>query len=201
MSGTNFGVDRVSPAGVAETVILSDGAGDVIVASGVTVPALAGAGYAKGCLFFDEDASVGSVMFVNEGSATSCNFNVFALGTAQTLLPNSAEGVAQTITPDTTKVAVGAVVNGVTDFITLPALSAVDAGHVITIICSAGGAFELRTPADSDEEINSENCDGTKEYLCTDTEIITVVKISDAIGWMATATSAIGTAVTAVVPD
>ena len=74
-------------------------------------------------------------------------------------------------------------------------------GHCITIICSAGGNFELRTPATSNEEINSEDCDGTKEYLCTDTEILKVTKIDGTIGWEAHAVSAVGAVVAAVVPD
>jgi hypothetical protein len=58
----------------------------------------------------------------------------------------------------------------------------------------------MRTPASSNEKINNEDCDGTKEYLCTDTEIIKVVKISNTIGWMAHAYTAIGAVATAVVP-
>jgi len=92
-------------------------------------------------------------------------------------------------------------VTGVTDFITLPSLRTVHDGAIITILCNAGGAFEMRTPANSNEEINSEDCDGTKEYLMTDTEIVTVRKINNTIGWEAHAHSAIGAAVTAVVPD
>ena len=68
-------------------------------------------------------------------------------------------------------------------------------------MCNAGGNFELRTPAGSAEEINSENCDGTKEYLCTDTQVLYVTKISNTIGWEANAYTAIGAVATAVVPD
>lgn len=97
------------------------------------------------------------------------------------------------------------VVTGVTtdanDFIVLPALADVPNGSELTIICSAGANFELRTPASSNEEINSEDCDGTKEYLCTDTQIVKVIKINNTIGWMAHGYSAIGAVVTAVVPD
>ena len=100
-----------------------------------------------------------------------------------------------------TQVDVQAVTNGVTDFIVLPYLADVPVGHTITILCNAGGAFELRTPAASAEEINSEDCDGTKEYLCTDGEVLQVVKISNTIGWMANAWTAIGAVATAVVPD
>ena len=91
--------------------------------------------------------------------------------------------------------------NDANDFITLPSLVSVQEGHRITILCNAGGNFELRTPVGSAEEINSEDCDGTKEYLCTDTEVLHVTKISNTIGWEANAYSAIGAVVTAVVPD
>ena len=123
------------------------------------------------------------------------------LVTAQSLNP-AADGLAgSTINAGTIGVDVGAVVNGVTDYITLPSLADVPVGHTITIACNAGGAFEMRTPAASGEEINSEDCDGTKEYLMTDTQVVKVVKISDTIGWMAHAFSAIGAVVAAVVPD
>ena len=98
-----------------------------------------------------------------------------------------------------------AVVVGVTtdanDFIVLPNLADVPDGHEITVIAQAGSNFEVRTPATSAEEINSEDCDGTKEYLFTDTQIHKFVKINNTIGWMGHGYSAIGAVVTAVVPD
>jgi hypothetical protein len=100
-----------------------------------------------------------------------------------------------------TMVHVQTVTNDANDWITLPSLNTVPNGHKITILCNAGGNFELRTPAGSGEEINSEDCDGTKEYLCTDTQVVTVTKINNTIGWEAHGYSAIGAAVTAVVPD
>lgn len=100
-----------------------------------------------------------------------------------------------------TRVDVLAVTTNADDWITLPSLNTVPVGHKITILCNAGGNFELRTPASSGEEINSEDCDGTKEYLCTDTQVVTVTKINNTIGWEAHGHSAIGAAVTAVVPD
>lgn len=118
------------------------------------------------------------------------------------LTPDDSEGTGVNIVPaGVFRVIVGTCVNGASDFITLPSLADVPNGHEIVIICSAGTNFELRTPASSTEEINSENCDGTKEYLCTDTEIVKVIKINDTIGWMAHGYSAIGAVVTAVVPD
>ena len=43
--------------------------------SGTTVPSDGAAGYAKGCVFIKTDGGVGTTMYVNEGSATSCDFN------------------------------------------------------------------------------------------------------------------------------
>ena len=74
-------------------------------------------------------------------------------------------------------------------------------GHRITVIGSAGANFEVRTPASSGEEINSEDCDGTKEYLFTDTQIHYFTKIDNTIGWMGNGMTAIGAVATAVVPD
>ena len=59
----------------------------------------------------------------------------------------------------------------------------------------------MRTPALSDTKINTVDSDGgAKEYLCTDTEVISVTKVSTADGWVATAQSALGAIVTPVVP-
>ena len=111
-------------------------------------------------------------------------------------------GAPNNAIPSTIKcIEVQAVTNDANDWITLPSLSTVPNGHEIVILCNAGGNFELRTPATSAEEINSHDCDGTEEYLCTDTEVLKVVKISNAIGWMAHAYSAVGAVVAAVVPD
>ena len=113
----------------------------------------------------------------------------------------AADTNSRSIGRDVTQVSVLAVTNGVNDWITLPPLISVPEGRRITILCNAGGNFELRTPAGSGEEINSEDCDGTKEYLCTDTQVVYVTKISNTIGWEANAFTAIGAVATAVVPD
>lgn len=121
---------------------------------------------------------------------------------AEALTPDDAEGAGvNVVDPGVTQVEVGANVNGVNDFIVLPALADVPVGHTITVVSNAAG-HEVRTPADSDEEINSENCDGTKEYaIAAGSEIHRFTKISDAVGWMGQGFTAIGAVVTAVVPD
>jgi hypothetical protein len=50
--------------------------GTILLAYGATVPTDATAGYCKGAMFLDTDAtSSGSVFWVNEGTAASCDFN------------------------------------------------------------------------------------------------------------------------------
>ena len=119
-----------------------------------------------------------------------------------TLTADDSEVVGLNVIPGmATVVEVTGVTNDANDFIVLPALSSVPNGHTITVITNAGANHEIRTPAASGEEINSEDCDGTKEYLMTDTQIHYFVKINSTIGWMAHGKTAIGAAVTPVVPD
>ncbi len=110
--------------------------------------------------------------------------------------------LGQNVIPPRCKVVeVTGVANDANDWIVLPSLADVPIGHEIMVIGSAGANFEVRTPAASAEEINSEDCDGTKEYLFTDTQIHYFKKIDNTIGWMGHGFSAIGAVVTAVVPD
>lgn len=117
------------------------------------------------------------------------------------LIAAAAQGTGNSIPPLAQTVEVQGVANDANDFIVLPSLASVPNGHRITVIGSAGANFEVRTPASSAEEINSEDCDGTKEYLFTDTQIHYFTKIDNTIGWMGNGYSAIGAVVTAVVPD
>lgn len=119
---------------------------------------------------------------------------------AITLTPDDSASSLNSIPPSVRSVRLGANVNGTTDFTVLPALDSVPSGHQIIIIAGAADS-ELRTPASSAEEINSEDCDGTKEALLTATNIHFVTKIDDTIGWMLEARTAIGAYVTAIVPD
>lgn len=108
----------------------------------------------------------------------------------------------QNVVPAGAKVVeVVGVQNDANDWIELPSLQAVENGHEILILANAGANFEIRTPASSAQEINSEDCDGTKELLATDTHVIRIVKINNTIGWMSNAYTQIGAVVTAVVPD
>lgn len=119
---------------------------------------------------------------------------------AVTISPAATQTLANSIAPGVKSVRLAANVNDVNDFTVLPSLASVEDGHRITIIAGAANS-ELRTPASSAEEINSEDCDGTKEALLTATNIYTVTKIDNTIGWMLEGRTAIGAYETAVVPD
>ena len=121
---------------------------------------------------------------------------------AHVVKPNAttADIRSRTIGRGVKQVSVLAVTTNANDFITLPSLVSVQEGHKITILCSAGTDFELRTPVGTVEEINSQDCGTAREYLCTNTEVLHVTKINNTIGWEANAYSAIGAVVTAVVP-
>ena len=117
-----------------------------------------------------------------------------------TLTPTSAQGTVNSIPAHVRVVRLGANVNDANDFTVLPSVAHVPTGHTITIIAGVANS-ELRTPSASAEEINSEDCDGTKEALLTAGNIYTVVKIDNTIGWMLEGRTAIGAFQTAIVPD
>lgn len=119
---------------------------------------------------------------------------------AVTINPAATQTLANSIAPGVRSVRLGANTTDVNDFTVLPSLASVPSGHTITIIAGAENS-ELRTPATSAEEINSEDCDGTKEALLTATNIYTVTKIDNTIGWMLEGRTAIGAFQTAVIPD
>ena len=117
-----------------------------------------------------------------------------------TLTPAAAQSSVNSIPAGVRNVRLGANVNGVNDFTVLPSLASVPDGFEITIIAGAANS-ELRTPASSAEEINSEDCDGTKEALLTATNVYKVIKNDNTIGWTLIGFTAIGAVQTAIVPD
>lgn len=105
--------------------------------------------------------------------------------------------------PPTAKVAeVGAVANDANDWITLPSLADVANGHEIIVLASAGGNFEMRTPPGTTEKINNVVCgDSATEYLCTDTDVVRVIKVNNTVGWVAQSLTKLGAVRSAVIPD
>lgn len=119
---------------------------------------------------------------------------------AFSIKPAATQGSGNSIPAGARVARLAANTTDVNDFTVLPSLASVPSGHTITIIAGAANS-ELRTPAGSAEEINSEDCDGTKEALLTATNIYTVTKIDNTIGWMLEGRTAIGAYATAVIPD
>ena len=138
------------------------------------------------------------------GTASISGLLTASLGvssSAQTATPNSGAEAGSLITAGVNSVAVAANTTDVNDFIVLPALAGVPVGHTITVVSNAAG-HEVRTPAASNEEINSEDSDGTKEYaIAAGSQIHSFTKIDNTIGWMGQGFTAIGAVVTAVIPD
>lgn len=81
--------ESVTPDSTAVIVTEYDSNGDVEKASGSTVPTDAEAGYAHGCTFTDTNGGVGAVLYVNEGSNTSCDFNIIAAGSSWVTLSDT----------------------------------------------------------------------------------------------------------------
>ncbi len=120
---------------------------------------------------------------------------------AAKVTPNSGGELASCIPANAKTVDVQTVTNGVTDFIVLPALDKVPVGHQIRVCNNANSAFEVRTPATSGEKIQTEDCDGTVEYLATDAEVMIFTKVSDTDGWQGTDLVAAGGVSAATNPD
>lgn len=116
----------------------------------------------------------------------------------QTVKPDAVSGAK--IQPGTKSVNVTTVTNDANDWIVLPDIANVPLGERITILCNAGGNFEMRTPASSNTKINDVDSDGTQEYLCTDTDVIFVTKATTT-GWVAQSITKLGAVRTAVIPD
>lgn len=68
--------------------------GKILFAAGVTVPVDASIDYAPGCIFIDIDAAAGSQFFINEGSATSSDFNSLSQGAASFANPTLTGNIA-----------------------------------------------------------------------------------------------------------
>lgn len=96
------------------TVISVDSSANVTEAKGATLPTDGDAGYAKGCRFTKTDGSVGTTTYLNEGSASSADFNPVVttaqagvVGYAEVALTN-AQVLALRATPITLVAAPGA---------------------------------------------------------------------------------------------
>lgn len=119
---------------------------------------------------------------------------------AMTITPAADNGAGSTIPANVTQVVLAANTNDANDWFNLPPIADVPIGHQIIIAVNGGANCEMRTPATSGTTINNEDCDGTKEYLCTSTDTIIVTKRSTT-GWIGQSLTVLGAVRTAVVPD
>jgi hypothetical protein len=146
------------------------------------------------------NVAAGTVAFA--GAMACTGIATFATGyqaTAVSVKPAADSGAGSIIPLGTRMVTVAAVTTNANDWIILPPAATV--GQEITILCAAGGNFELRTPVASSDLINNVDCsDGAAEYLCTDTDMIRLVNTA-AAKWVATSYTYLGAVRTAVVPD
>jgi len=69
-----------SPAASARVVVKWETEDGILDAYGNTVPTDATSGYAIGCLFQHTDGGDATALYVNEGTASSCNFNAVTVG-------------------------------------------------------------------------------------------------------------------------
>jgi hypothetical protein len=65
-----------------DNVVLTDGSGRALIVHGTTVASDGDSGYAIGCLYIHTDGGDGSALYVNEGTATSCDFNLITVAAA-----------------------------------------------------------------------------------------------------------------------
>jgi len=70
----------MTPGSTTVTAMNLDESGKITFAKGATVPTDAEAGYAKGCYFVQTDGGIGTTIYINEGSNTSCDFNAISAG-------------------------------------------------------------------------------------------------------------------------
>src|SRR3990167_4536614 len=96
-------------------VFTTDATGNVTRASGATVPTDADKGYAKGCLFSQTDGVVGSVLYINEGTAASADFNALGAGGGGSTSLNGAYETGRTIEVDTGAIVITDAQTGATD--------------------------------------------------------------------------------------
>ncbi len=106
-------------------------------AAGLTVPADGQAGFAPGCTFVDVDAAAGSQFFINDGDATSCDFDAIVFGAlglnATAAEINRTADVSTRIVPCTTS--------------TLVVTEALHSGRIIVLDLAAGIAVTLPAAA------------------------------------------------------
>ena len=110
----------------------------ILSAAGVTVPTDGTGGFATGCIFLHTDGGAGTEFYVNQGSSTSCDFNVLTGVDLAALVATAAE-INRAADMSTRVVNATAATLAVTE--------ADHDGKVIVLDRAAGIAVTLPTPA------------------------------------------------------
>jgi len=81
--GGDLAVTGAASVGGALTItgssgtLIKDGSGNILLATGTTVPTDGTAGYAKSCLFIDTDVDTGTgALYLNKGTTAACAFTL-----------------------------------------------------------------------------------------------------------------------------
>jgi hypothetical protein len=174
--------------------------GDVLLASGTTVPTATSKGFAKGCVFIDTDVATGtSGRYDNIGTNLSCSFvnaatSAMIADAAVTYAKLSVGSQAVTGTddglttglitaPTSFKTFVAVTSAGATKAVTLPSATAANIGVEIYLTVAANG-YELLTPASSNQTINMADSDGTGQVDVAANSVLRCTQVS-ATGWLA----------------
>jgi len=116
-----------------------DERGNKLIATGTTVPADAGSGYAKGCLFIETDtATANHALHQNTGTSTSCVFT--ALGDNTKAVQVSPASIATTGNTDCYVIAPTAGLLSEVFFSSIDALAAHDTNYITFTITNLGQA-------------------------------------------------------------
>lgn len=103
----------------------------------------AGAGYAKGCVYVKTDGAAGSTFYINEGSSSSCDFNVMETS-ASTITGVTADyGLLGSATEGTATLSLGLAVRNESG-------STITKGSLVRVSGLSSGAIPLITLADAD---------------------------------------------------
>jgi hypothetical protein len=110
---------------------------DVLECRGTTVPTAGDAGYATGCTFYKSNGSTGTIIYINEGSATSANFHATAATETVTVtsatIATTSSTTGYAIAPKT-----GTLIS--VDFGAKDALAASDTNYIAWTITNLGQA-------------------------------------------------------------
>ena len=94
--GLQIAGDIVSIGGYGYSKVTTDGSGHITHLTGATLPTDGQEGFAVGCIFTDSDGGAGTTFYVNEGTASSCDFNIVSGGGVETEVATLDFGAADT---------------------------------------------------------------------------------------------------------